>query len=64
MLYQRVLGLFVEPEEQEIYIDLFFAMKFTLGIRVIPPTRITSLISATLTSASLIAFLHGSKEQN
>lgn len=34
---------------------------FTLGIRLIPPTRMTSLISESLTSASLIAFLHGSK---
>jgi hypothetical protein len=32
----------------------------TFGIRVIPPTRITSSISVSLTPASLIAIRHGS----
>ena len=38
----------------------FFTASITFGILVIPPTKITSLISPALKPASLSAFLHGS----
>ena len=38
----------------------FSTASCTLGIRVIPPTRITSSMSAAVTPASCIAILHGS----
>src|SRR5579872_5363336 len=41
----------------------FLTSSWTLGIRVEPPTKITSEISLGLVCASAIAFLHGSSKR-